>query len=59
MPLAPGASQPKPAQPLLDEFHALTPAKVNAALKRHIDPKKLVIVGAGDFGEEKKAEPVQ
>jgi len=41
------------------KIEALTPEKVNAALKRHIDPKKLVIVGAGDFGEEKKPEPVQ
>jgi zinc protease len=27
----------------------LTPDQVNAALRRHIDPKKLVVVAAGDF----------
>jgi zinc protease len=39
---------------------ALTPEQVNAALKRHIDPKKLVIVSAGDFGADdvKKASAV-
>ena len=42
-----------------NKFKALTPDEVNAAMKRHIDPKKLVIVGAGDFGEEKKPETVQ
>ena len=31
----------------------------DAALKHHIDPKKLVVVGAGDCGEEKKPAPVQ
>jgi zinc protease len=28
---------------------ALTPAQVGEALRRHIDPKKLVVVAAGDF----------
>ena len=28
---------------------ALTPAQVNAALKRHFDPAKLSLVTAGDF----------
>jgi hypothetical protein len=28
-------------------------------MKRHIDPKKLVIVAAGDFGDEKKPATVQ
>jgi zinc protease len=28
---------------------ALTPDEINAALRRHLDPKKLVIVNAGDF----------
>jgi zinc protease len=28
---------------------ALTPDEVNAALRKHIDPKKLVVVAAGDF----------
>jgi zinc protease len=31
---------------------ALTPAEVNAALKRHLDPKKLSIVSAGDFKKQ-------
>jgi len=35
---------------------ALTPDQVGAAMKRHIDPKKLVVVAAGDFGDEKKPE---
>jgi zinc protease len=33
---------------------ALTPEQVGAAMKRHIDPKKLVVVAAGDFGDEQK-----
>ena len=41
----------------------LTPDQISAAMKRHIDPKKLVMVGAGDFGSgpesEKKPETVQ
>jgi zinc protease len=28
---------------------ALTPEEVKSALNRHIDPKKLVVVAAGDF----------
>jgi zinc protease len=31
---------------------ALTPAQVNAALRRHIDPAKLSIIAAGDFGKK-------
>ena len=31
------------------KFNALTPETVNAALRQHLDPKKLVIVTAGDF----------
>jgi zinc protease len=42
---------------------ALTPDQISAAMKRHIDPAKLVMVGAGDFGSapdaEKKPETVQ
>jgi zinc protease len=30
---------------------ALTPADVQAALKKHVDPKRLSIVDAGDFSE--------
>jgi len=38
---------------------ALTPELIRAALNRHIDPKKLVVVAAGDFGEEKKPATTQ
>jgi zinc protease len=38
---------------------ALTPEQISAAMKRRIDPKKLVVVSAGDFGDEKKPETVQ
>ena len=31
---------------------ALTPEQVKSALNRNIDPKKLVVVGAGDFKAE-------
>jgi zinc protease len=44
------------------KISTLTPEQVGAALKRHIDPKKLVIVNAGDFekpDEAKKAAAVQ
>src|SRR6185369_10951820 len=33
---------------------ALTPEQINAAMKRRIDPKKLVVVSAGDFGDEQR-----
>ena len=38
---------------------ALSPEQIGAAMKRHIDPKKLVIVAAGDFGDEQKPGAVQ
>jgi len=38
---------------------ALSPEQVGAAMKRHIDPKKLVVVAAGDFGDEQKPGAVQ
>ena len=38
---------------------ALTPEQINAAMKRHIDPKKLVIIAAGDFGDGQKSGAVQ
>ena len=38
---------------------ALTPEQVHAALKRHIDPKKLVVVRAGDFDDDKKPATAQ
>jgi zinc protease len=45
------------------KISALTPEQVGKALKRHIDPKKLVTVSAGDFGSDpeppKKIETVQ
>ncbi len=31
------------------QIAALTPDQVNAALRKHIDPKRLVVVAAGDF----------
>jgi zinc protease len=34
------------------KIQALTPAQVNDALRRHVDPKKLVVVTAGDFPEK-------
>ncbi len=34
---------------------ALTPDQVNAALRRHIDPKNFVVVAAGDFAAAKPA----
>jgi zinc protease len=34
---------------LEEKVQALTPEQVQAAMKRHIDPKKLIIVTAGDF----------
>src|SRR6185503_7832196 len=38
---------------------ALTPEQVGAAMKRHIDPKKLVVVAAGDFADEQKPGAAQ
>ena len=40
---------------LEQKITALKPEEISAALKRHIDPKKLVIVNAGDF--EAPAKP--
>lgn len=34
------------------KIQALTPAQVSEALRRHVDPKKLVVVTAGDFPEK-------
>jgi zinc protease len=31
------------------QINSLTPEQVNAALRKYIDPKKLVVVTAGDF----------
>lgn len=36
------------------KFEALTPAMINAAVKKYIDPTKLVIIKAGDFAKAKK-----
>jgi zinc protease len=38
---------------------ALSPEQVGAAMKRHIDPKKLVVVAAGDLGDEQKPGAIQ
>ncbi len=40
---------------LEEKIKKLTPAQINAAMKKHIDPAKFVIVKAGDF--EKAAKP--
>ena len=32
-----------------EEILALTPAKVADAFRKHVDPKKLVVIRAGDF----------
>jgi len=40
---------------LEQKIAALTPEAVKSTLNRHIDPKKLVVVSAGDF-ESKPAE---
>ena len=37
---------------LEEKIRALTPEQVNAALRRHIDPDRLFVVHAGDFGTE-------
>jgi zinc protease len=37
------------------KIEALTPEMINAAVKKHIDPSKLVTVRAGDFIKAKKA----
>jgi zinc protease len=39
------------------KIQALTPTQVNSALKKHVDPKKLVVVAAGDF-EQKPGDAV-
>ena len=39
------------------KINALTPENVQTALQKHIDPKKLVVVSAGDF-ETKAADKV-
>jgi zinc protease len=39
------------------KIEALTPEAVVAALRKHIDPKKLTVVVAGDFGEKTAQQP--
>ena len=34
---------------LEDQMKALTPEQVNAAIRKYINPEKLIIVTAGDF----------
>ena len=38
---------------LEEKIQALTPAAVDAALRKHIDPKQLSVITAGDFGKKK------
>jgi zinc protease len=33
-------------------IRALTPEAVNAAIRKHLDPKKLIVITAGDFKTE-------
>jgi zinc protease len=40
---------------LESKIAALTPAQVNQALRKHVDPAKLALVMAGDFKETKKS----
>jgi zinc protease len=47
----------KYAADLDEKIASLTPARVNAAVRKHIDPKKLVVVSAGDFGAKTGAAP--
>jgi zinc protease len=35
-----------------DKVRALTPAQVNAALRKHLDPSKISVVKAGDFSKK-------
>jgi zinc protease len=39
------------------KIRALTPADVNAAVRRHIDPSKFVVVKAGDFKQARPGQP--
>jgi len=43
------------------KIRGLTPEQVNAALRKYVDPKKLVVVSAGDFqtkpGVQAKTSP--
>ena len=36
-----------------DKIKALTPVQINTAMRRHIDPKRITIMKAGDFGGAK------
>jgi len=40
------------------KIESLTPDQISTALRKHVDPKRLVVVTAGDFGE-KAVAPVQ
>jgi predicted Zn-dependent peptidase len=42
---------------LEQKMAALEPEEISAALRRHIDPKNLVIVNAGDFDAAAKPDP--
>jgi zinc protease len=41
------------------KLEALTPEKVNAVMKKYIDPSKLVLVKAGDFANAAKKAAAQ
>jgi zinc protease len=38
---------------LENKIKALTPEQINTAMRRHIDPKRITIMKAGDFGGAK------
>ncbi len=44
-------------QAMDDKLAALTPAEILAALRRHLDPAKMVIIKAGDFAHAAAAPP--
>ena len=39
------------------KIKALTPAQINAAMKKYIDPKQIVIVRGGDFAKNPQTKP--
>ena len=39
------------------KIRALTPAQINAAMKKHIDPRQIVILRAGDFAKNPPTKP--
>jgi zinc protease len=43
---------------LEQKIQALTPESINAAMRKHIDPKRMVIIRAGDFVNNPPPKPV-